>query len=51
MVVAVEIGLITLIASGYRILAVMFLVVYVLPILTIGSYRLFRPQIPRESLS
>ncbi|PZN97325.1 MAG: hypothetical protein DCF31_00745 [Alphaproteobacteria bacterium] len=44
MVVAVRIGLITLIASGYRFLAVLFLVVYIAPLLTIGVYRLFRPH-------
>lgn len=43
MVVAVRIGLITLIASGYRFLAVLFLIVYIAPLLTIGVYRLFRP--------
>lgn len=51
MVVAVEIGLITLIASGYRFLAALFLIVYVAPILTIGVYRLFRPHHVTETLS
>ena len=44
MVVAVSVGLIDLIASGYRFLAVLFLVVYIAPLLTIGVYRLFRPH-------
>jgi uncharacterized membrane protein YkvI len=44
MVVAVRVGLIDLIASGYRFLAVLFLVVYIAPLLTIGVYRLFRPH-------
>ena len=44
MVDAVRVGLIDLIASGYRFLAVLFLVVYIAPLLTIGVYRLFRPH-------
>jgi len=35
-------GLVTLIARGYRALAIIFLVVYVLPLLTIGVARLAR---------
>ncbi|WP_426165685.1 YkvI family membrane protein [Sandarakinorhabdus sp. DWP1-3-1] len=50
MVVAVRIGLITLIASGYRFLAVLFLIVYIAPLLTIGVYRLFRP-LPAPEIS
>ena len=40
MVVAAEIGLVDLIASGYRFLAWLFLAVYVVPLLAIASYRL-----------
>lgn len=42
MFVAARIGLIALIASGYRFLAWMFLAVYLAPLLTIGVWRLFR---------
>ena len=40
MLIAERFGLITLIARGYRALAVIFLLVYVLPVLTIGVLRL-----------
>ncbi len=40
MVFAAEIGLVDLIASGYRLLAWLFLAVYVVPLLAIASYRL-----------
>lgn len=46
MFVAARIGLIDLIASGYRFLAWMFLVVYLMPLLTIGLWRLFRTPEP-----
>jgi len=46
MFVAARIGLIDLIASGYRFLAWMFLAVYLAPLLTIGVWRLFRAQSP-----
>lgn len=42
MFVAARVGLIDLIASGYRFLAWMFLAVYLLPLLTIGVWRLVR---------
>ena len=42
MFVAARIGLIDLIASGYRFLAWMFLAVYLLPLLTLGIWRLAR---------
>ncbi|WP_343518293.1 hypothetical protein [Sphingomonas sp.] len=42
MFVAERVGLIALIASGYRLLAWMFLAVFVLPLLTIGVARLLR---------
>lgn len=40
--IADHFGLITLIAKGYRALALMFLVVYVLPVLTFGLHLLWR---------
>lgn len=42
MLVAQRFGLVTLIAKGYRALAAIFLLVYVLPLLTIGIARLRR---------
>jgi len=50
MFVADRVGLIALIASGYRLLAYLFLAVFVLPLLTIGLARLLRraPVIPQE---
>ncbi|MEI4508347.1 hypothetical protein WBQ88_13450 [Sphingopyxis sp. CCNWLW253] len=45
MFVAGEIGLVDLIASGYRFLAWLFLAVFVLPLITIGTWRLLRPSI------
>ena len=41
--VAGRIGLVDLIASGYRFLAWLFLAVFVAPLLTIGIWRLLRP--------
>lgn len=49
MFVAARIGLVDLIASGYRFLAWLFLAVYVVPLLTIGLYRLARPSRPSPS--
>lgn len=46
MFVAARIGLVDLIASGYRLLAALFLLVYVLPLLTLGTYRLFKHENP-----
>ncbi len=43
MFVAARIGLVDLIASGYRFLAWLFLIVFVAPLLTIGVWRLLRP--------
>jgi uncharacterized membrane protein YkvI len=49
MFVADRVGLIALIASGYRLLAYLFLAVFVLPLLTIGLARLLkRPAAPQE---
>lgn len=46
MFVAARVGLIDLIASGYRFLAWLFLAVFVLPLITIGIWRLLRPAAP-----
>jgi uncharacterized membrane protein YkvI len=35
-------GLVALIANGYRALAYIFLIVFVLPLLTVGIWRIFR---------
>lgn len=43
MFVAARVGLVDLIASGYRLLAGLFLAIYVAPLLTIGVWRLLRP--------
>jgi uncharacterized membrane protein YkvI len=45
MLLAQRFGLVTLIARGYRALAVIFLLVYVLPLLTVGVARLSRGSI------
>ncbi|WP_199554753.1 YkvI family membrane protein [Sandaracinobacteroides hominis] len=47
--VADRIGLIALIASGYRLLAWMFLAVFVAPLLTIGLYTLWRRPAPETN--
>lgn len=44
MLVAVRIGFVDLIASGYRFLAWLFLAIYVAPLLTLGVYRLLRSK-------
>ncbi|OHD04290.1 MAG: hypothetical protein A2885_22060 [Sphingopyxis sp. RIFCSPHIGHO2_01_FULL_65_24] len=51
--VAGRIGLVDLIASGYRFLAWLFLAVFVAPLLTIGVWRLLRPSPipPMETVS
>ena len=46
MFIAARIGLVDLIAGGYSFLAWVFLAVYIVPLLTIGSYRLLRSQAP-----
>jgi uncharacterized membrane protein YkvI len=46
MFVADRVGLIALIASGYRLLAYIFLAVFVLPLMTIGLARLLRRRPP-----
>ncbi len=51
MFVAARIGLVDLIASGYRFLAWLFLIVFVAPLLTIGIWRLLRPApVPMETV-
>lgn len=42
-VVAVKIGLIQLIARGYSLLAIVFLLVFLAPLLTLGVWRIVRP--------
>jgi uncharacterized membrane protein YkvI len=42
MFVAARVGLVALIAEGYRLLAAIFLLIYVLPVLTIGVAKLWR---------
>lgn len=49
MLVADRVGLVALIATGYRALAYIFLTVYVLPLLTIGLVRLVRRRFPRQA--
>lgn len=44
MFVADRFGLVALIASGYRALAVVFILIYVIPLLTIGVVRLLRAR-------
>jgi uncharacterized membrane protein YkvI len=48
MLMAAHFGLVALIANGYRLLAAMFLLVYVLPVLTIGVYKLRRGRTCQE---
>jgi uncharacterized membrane protein YkvI len=49
MFLAARFGLVALIANGYRLLAAMFLLVYVLPVLTIGVYKLWRGSMRLEN--
>lgn len=46
MLIAQRFGLVALIARGYRALAGIFLAIYVLPLLTIGLFRLLRRPLP-----
>jgi len=48
--IAERIGLVGLIARGYRGLAYLFLVVYVLPLCTVGVFRLWRRPAPAAAL-
>jgi len=51
MFIAQRFGLVALIANGYRALALLFLIVYVLPLLTIGVYRLYQRGAPAQELT
>jgi hypothetical protein len=42
MLIADRVGLVTLIASGYRALAYAMIAVYVLPLITLGAWRLWK---------
>jgi uncharacterized membrane protein YkvI len=44
MLLADRFGLVALIANGYRALAYILLIVFVLPLLTVGAWRLWRHQ-------
>ena len=48
MIVAQQFGLVALIASGYRALAYLLIVIYALPLLTIGLWRLSKSSQPNE---
>ena len=48
MVIANRIGLVALIATGYRALAYLILALYVVPLLTLGVWRLWRGTLRRE---
>lgn len=47
MFIAARFGLVALIANGYRLLAAMIILVFVLPVLTIGIVRLWRGTVPQ----
>jgi uncharacterized membrane protein YkvI len=52
MLLADRFGLVALIARGYRLLALIFLVLYVLPLMTFGVWRLWRrSQVKSKSLN
>jgi len=51
MLIADRVGLVALIAKGYRGLAYLFLVVYILPLLTVGLLRLRRRPAPEAALA
>jgi uncharacterized membrane protein YkvI len=51
MLLAEHFGLVTLIARGYRLLAWVFLLVYVLPLLTVGVSRLVSGTVAREGIA
>src|SRR5215831_9497153 len=51
MLLAQRFGLVALIAKGYRALAVLFLLVYVLPLLTLGIWRLRQHGAIRQGVS
>ena len=49
MFIASRFGLVELIANGYRLLAALILLVYVLPVLTIGIYKLAHGSVRQEA--
>jgi uncharacterized membrane protein YkvI len=51
MLLAQHFGLVTLIARGYRLLAAVFLLVYVLPLFTVGISRLVSGTAAREAIA
>ena len=51
MAIAGRFGLVALIANGYRALAYILIAVYVLPVLTIGLWRLTRPPTLKEAVA
>ena len=51
MLLAEHFGLVTLIARGYRLLAAVFLLVYVLPLFTVGISRLVSGTAAREAIA
>lgn len=51
MLLAQHFGLVTLIARGYRLLAAVFLLVYVLPLFTVGISRLVSGTVAREAIA
>ncbi|MGB9332942.1 MAG: hypothetical protein WCB10_19420 [Steroidobacteraceae bacterium] len=51
MLLATHFGLVTLIARGYRLLAAVFLLVYVLPLFTVGISRLASGRAAREAIA
>jgi len=51
MLLAERFGLVTLIARGYRLLAAVIVLVYVLPLFTIGILRLTSGRAPRQELT
>jgi uncharacterized membrane protein YkvI len=51
MLLADRFGLVALIARGYRLLAYVFLIVYVVPVLTLGTARLWRARSVRVAVA
>ena len=51
MLLAEHFGLVTLIAKGYRLLAVIILLVYVLPLFTVGIFRLLGGRMAQKELA
>ena len=51
MFMAQRFGLVALIANGYRVLAYVLIAIYVLPLLTVGIYRLMQRSIVRREVA